>query len=415
MSRWRYRLVMLGVLLGLHALLGAFPQIMANFGVGRSIVWFRDMHSMLAASDAVRDGLNPFLSNPYDLGGERHIYPDWRFALDWLGLSRADSFWLGWVLVGLFWLGVLAVLPLRSLRELGWTILICASPPFWLAINRANPDLLVFALLTLVVPFLLHRQKWVRLLAPCLVAVATGLKFFPILAGAVFLAPAVTRREDLQRWLVIAVLLGLLVWSLNDDVLRYLQADWIGRGLFTFGSASIPLHHGWTAGSWLGAGRLVGAALLAWAVFRRPDAPAAGLGERELNFGVMGAVVLAGVYFLTVGYLYKIIFVVWLLPVLLALAREPGPWRGRARLALGCLAGLVWVEGLTCAALAVWPGFSDGPGRVVVRRLAATLSGGLAWGFIVPVTVWLGAQLRSYGQQWRQAAARSSPAAPVTP
>ena len=207
MKAGRLKWLLLAVLLGLHGLLGSFPQIMTSFGVGRSVVWFRDMHSMLAASDAVRDGLNPFIDNPYDLGGERHIYPDWWFALAWVGLNRADTFWLGWVVVCLFWLAVLAVVPLRTMREFGWTLLICASPPFWLAINRANPDLLVFALLTPVVPLLMHHNKWIRLLAPWPVALATGLKFFPALAGAVFLNPAPASRENRQKWLLIAALL----------------------------------------------------------------------------------------------------------------------------------------------------------------------------------------------------------------
>jgi hypothetical protein len=402
MKTWRFRLSLLAVLLALHGLLGGYPQIMAGFGVGRSLVWFRDMHSMLAASDYAREGHDPFLENPYDLGGERHIYPDWWFALGKVGLSRADSLWLGGLLVVLFWFAVFVVLPLRTARDFWWTILVCASPPFWLAVNRANPDLLVFALLTPVVPLLLQDRKWLRLLAPVLVALATGLKFFPALAGAVFLAPAGDRRENWRRWTLLAVLLGLLAWSLTDDVHRYLQADWLGRGLFTFGAVVIPLHYGWDAGVWLKVGRLVGVVLVGWAVLRSPVESITPPAEREQRFGVMGAAVLAGIFFLTVGYLYKIIFVVWLLPVLLSLSAAAGPWQRQARVALVCLAGMVWMEGLACAALTLWPEMLDAPGRVMIRRLAATVSGGLAWGLIVPVTLYLGAQLRSYWQLWRQ-------------
>jgi hypothetical protein len=403
----RFSWLLLAVLLGLHGLLGAFPQIMTGMGVGRSGIWFRDTHSMLAASDAAGEGLDPFVNNPHDLGKERHIYPDWWFALGWAGLTRADTFWLGWVVVGLFWLAVLAVVPLRAPRDLGWTLLICASPPFWLAVNRANPDLLVFALLTPVVPMLLQRNKWIRLLAPGPVALATGLKFFPVLAGAVFLQPAASRRENGLRWVIIAGLGLLLAWSLEDDVARYVTAGWLGRGLFTFGAAAAALHCGGDPDFWVNAGRLAGLLLVAWGVWRgasgekldpRP--------ERDERFHLMGTAVLAGLFFLTVGYLYKIIFVVWLLPGLLAGAGMPGVPGRRARWALGCLAGLVWIEGLGCAVLSSWPHLADAPTQVMIRRTAATLSGLLAWGFLAPLAVGFGVRLRVYWQQWRESTAR---------
>lgn len=402
MKAGRFKWLLIAVLLGGHGLLGFFPQIMKDFGVGQAVVWFRDTHSMLAASDSARAGLNPFVNNPYDIGGERHIYPDWWFALGWMGLTRADSFWLGWVVVGLFWLAVLAVVPLRSAWDLGWTLLVCASPPFWLAVNRANPDLLVFAILTPVVPWLLHRDKWVRLLAPGPVALATGLKFFPALAGVVFLYPAVTRREDWQRWLIIAALLLLLAWSLTDDVQRYLESGWLAHGLFTFGAAAIPMHYGWDPGICLNIGRLAGVALVALAALRPPSEAVSGVDgmEKERRYGVMGAAVLAGLFFLTVGYLYKIIFVVWLLPLLLTGLSQTGPVRVRARFSLACLVGLVWIEGLTCAVLSHWPGLSDTHGLAVFRQTAATISGLLAWGFIVPVVIYFGTELRFCWKRW---------------
>jgi hypothetical protein len=397
MNPWRFKLALVAALLGVYVSLAIFPGIMRSFGVGVSALWFRDTHSMLAASDSAREGRDPFVDNVHDVAGERHIYPDWWFVLGRLGLSRADSFWLGGLVVGLFWLAVLAVLRLRSRRDVVWTLLICASPPFWLAVNRANPDLLVFALLTPVVPWLLHRRGWIRMLAPGPVALAAGLKFFPVLAGAVFLYPAATRREEQMRWWLIAGLGLLLAWSLADDVQRYLEAGWLARGLFTFGAASVPLHFGGDPEVWLNLGRLAGAALLGWAVLRWPgtNPAAANDWERTRRYGLMGAAVLAGSFFLTTGYLYKVIFVVWLLPLLLAGPDLGGTVRAGTRFCLFCLVGMLWGEGLVCAVISQWPGLADAHGLVVLRRTAAIISGLLAWGFIVPVVAWLGAEIRS--------------------
>lgn len=402
MKRGGPKLILLAALLGVYALLGCFPGIMKNFGVGVSIVWFRDTHSMLAASDSARAGLNPYADNPYDVAGEKHIYPDWWFVLGRIGLTRGDSFLVGGLLVGLFWLAVLLVSPLHSRREVGWTLLVCASPPFWLAVNRANPDLLVFAVLSLVVPLLLHRERGVRLLAPGPVALATGLKFFPILAGAALLAPAATRQENRQKWMIIVLLLLLLGWSLADDVQRYLAAGWVGRGLFTFGAAAIPLHYGGAADWALNLGRLAGIVLVGWAVVRSagPGPLPLPASERERRFAFMGAAVLAGGFFLTVGYLYKIVFAVWLLPALLAVSASAGPRQTGARFSLLCLAGLLWVEGLTCAVFSYWPALLDVSGQAVIRQAAAVLAGALAWGFLSPIIICFGAELRCYGKQW---------------
>ena len=170
------------------------------------------------------------------------------------------------------------------------------------------------------------------------------------------------------------------------------------------GAAVVPLHYGWDTDFWLNVGRLTGAALVAWTIFRRTGPPVArpdGM-EREWRFFVMGSAVLAGGFFLTVGYLYKVIFAVWLLPVLLPLAARPGPWRNEFRFSLGCLVGMVWVEGLICAALSLWPQLTDAAGRVFMHRTAAVISGVLAWGFILPVVFLFGAELRLRWQQWQK-------------
>ena len=390
-------MIVLAVLLALHGLLGAFPKIMTAFGVGPSLVWFRDLHSMLAASDSAAAGFDPSLENPYDLGAEKHIYTDWWYALSRFGLTRGDAFWLGGLVIALFWLAASFVLRIRSAHDVVWTLLLCASPPVWLAVNRANPDLLIFALLTPVVFLLSHRERWLRLLAPVPVALATGLKFFPALAGVVFLYPAASRREGWQRWTLIAVLTAFLAWSLEDDVQRYLAASWVGRGLFTFGAAAIPIHYGVNIGAAVALGRLLGVSLIAWFVWRQPAdaAPAENTPSRDRMFFLMGAAVLGGSFFLTVGYLYKIIFAVWLLPALLARSAQTGAGARAVRLSLVCLVGLVWIEGVMCAVISIWPAFAEAVGRVLLHRTAATIAGLLAWGFILPVIKTFAAELKS--------------------
>jgi hypothetical protein len=390
LKAWRFKLASIAVLLGLHLWLGGHPQIMQKFGVGMSVVWFRDTHSMLAASDSAAAGLDPFVDNPYDVAKERHIYPDWWYALGKLGLTRQDYFWLGAVLVALFWLTVLVLVPVRSWREAGWLLAVCASPPFWLVINRANPDLLIFILLTGAVWLLASPHHLVRLASPLPVALAVGLKFYPVLAGAIFLQSAGSRRENRLRWAILAVLGLVLVWSLADDVQRYLLAGWVARGSFSFGAAALPLHFGLGPEAGLWAGRVIGAGLILWGMGRAPAATRlpAPLSASERQFYLLGAAVLAGSFFLTVGYLYKIVFALWLLPACFARRGDAD-----ARQILLCLVGLVWVEGLACAAISLVPALA-GEG-VLIRRTAAVLAGALAWALIIPCVRHCGATLRA--------------------
>lgn len=392
MRTWRCKLAFVAALLGLHLLLGCFPQIMQRTGVGVSVVWFRDTHSMLAASDSAAAGFDPFVENPYDVAWERHIYPDWWYALARLGLTREDYFWLGALLVGLFWLTVVALLPLRSWREVAWSLAVCGSPPFWLAINRANADLLVFVLLTSAVWLLMSGRKLVRLAAPVPVALAIGLKFFPALGGVIFLGPGATRGENRQRWLIIGLLAVVLAWSLADDVQRFLQAGWFARGSFTFGAAAIPLNLGYGPEVAVNAVRLTGLGLILWGVCRPagrnalPDS----VGAAARQFCLLGVAVLAGSFFLTVGYLYKIIFVLWLFPAYWEWRAQAGPG---ARTILLCLVGLVWVEGLACAAISTMPALAgDG---ILIRRTAAMIAGLLAWGLVAPLAWWFGTGVRA--------------------
>jgi hypothetical protein len=157
------------------------------------------------------------------------------------------------------------------------------------------------------------------------------------------------------------------------------------------------MHFGLNIEAVISLGRLLGAGLLFWFVWRRPaDAVRAeSTTARDRMFFLMGAAVLGGSFFLTVGYLYKIIFAVWLLPVLLARSAQSDAGARTARLGLFCLVGLVWIEALVCAVISFWPAVAGPEGRVLLHRTAATMAGLLAWGFILPVMAIFAAELRA--------------------
>jgi hypothetical protein len=397
-SASRYRLIFLAVLMAVYGGLAIWPDIMTVFGVGKLDIWFRDTHAMLAASDSAQAGYDLFVKNPYDLSHERHIYSDWWYLLGRMGLDRDDYLWVGFGVVLAFWLAVVAVLPLHTRRDLWWSLALCLSPPFWLAVNRANPDLLVFALLTLTVSLLMHHRLGMRLLSPWPVALVTGLKYFPILGGIILLRPSGSRRENWLRAGVILVLGGLLVWSLWDDVQNYLDVSWVARGQFIFGAMATPANYGWVMDSWLMLGRVTGIGLVVICVVLPSTIRPVDIREVEMSrlYALMGAALLAGNFFLTIGYFYKVVFAVWLLPACFDLQQQQDPLAKQAKWFLGALIAMVWLEPIMRASDVFWADAVEQSGLVAVRRGTAVMANVLGWVAMVPAVRIMGGYLRQF-------------------
>ena len=398
-SSRQYRLLFVAVLVALHGLIGWFPEILHIFGVAKLGLWFRDSYAMLAASDSAQAGFNPFVFNPFDLIGERHIYSDWWYLLGDFGLNRSHYLWVGGAVVVAFWTAVVLVLPFRSRREFWWSLAICGSPPFWLAVNRANPDILLFAILTMTVPLLMHRRLWVRLLSPLPVALAIGLKYFPIVAGIVLLTPGRDKRENILRAIVIAVLGIFLTWSLWDAVKNYLDVSWIARGQFIFGASAIPRNFSMDMDIWLWVGRATGLLVVVLALSRFGGESNATVESKTIQndrlYALMGTAVVAGNFFLTIGFLYKVIFAVWVLPQCLRLSGLNEPWSRSSRWALWGMVALVWMEGLGCVSSFQWLPWVGPEAEAPVRRAISTLAGLLAWGMMVPLVMMFGHNLKA--------------------
>lgn len=397
LGSWRYRGLFITVILGLHGLFAFMPQLLEAFGVAKLDLWFRDTYAMLAASDSAHAGFDPFVENPYDLIQERHIYSDWWYALGKLGLDRSDHIGVGLAVVVLFWLAVLAVLPLRTARELGWSLALCASPPIWLAVNRANPDLLVFAIMTLSMPMLLSAKWVVRVMAAVPLAFATGLKFFPLLGGIVLLCPAKTRRENLVKTTIVVSLLGLLAWSLQESLGNYLRVSWLARGQFTFGAAAAPLKLGLEETFWVWSGRIIGLGLVIWTMVR-PSITAklnATTERKDRLFALMGVAVVAGNFFLTIGFLYKLLFAIWVLPECLRLMETKSAFTSPAKVTLVCLVILAWLVPISCVCSPWWLEWFGHSAEAPIRRGVSIVADLFAWGAILPMVFIFGGSLRA--------------------
>ena len=334
---------------GTYAVLWRWPEIFGAWGIRLPLGhWFVDTFALLAASDAFAQGLNPYESNPLDLLKQPHWYSDWWFRLQALGLTRVDAPWLGFGLVLVFLLAALLVLRPESCAEmlLGWLAL--CSPALALGVNRANFDLFIFAALALAAWLLLRSPRGVRLAVPPLIAFLVGLKFFPLAAAAALPFAPAARREKWEMLAFMAGLAGLVLWGIHDDILRLAAVMNNPIQLYTFGARQIIPDdtHGRLATL---AAVGVGLGLIAFWWRRAPELPAGLDHQKVVLFGI-GAATITGCFFVGVGFNYRLVFGLLLLPLLWTLHREAPAGLTRS-LALGALVGLpllLWLDGFVC-------------------------------------------------------------------
>jgi hypothetical protein len=317
--------------------------------------WFLDSYAILAANDAVVAGLDPYESIPFDLLKRRHAYSTWWLHLHRLGLTRADNFLFGGACVLAFLVVALAGMRPRTRGEAVFLAALTLSPPVLLAVNRANNDLVLFALLggTLLLLRRINPPWRTTVLAAALV-VATGLKFYPAAAiAAIALLDASTRRGLRVAGVALAAA-GIVLWSERASVARggFVFPD----SVYRFGSPVIWSGLGLTRGTIL----ILSACLLglaAWLLTRlrltrglREESQAM---EADRWQFTLGGLLLLGCFVAGTSFAYRWVFALWLAPWLWRRAVE-GPRRGVAGFALVALCISLWQDGLFCTVIHLW-------------------------------------------------------------
>src|SRR5262245_26863360 len=116
LSPGRIQALFIGAALTWFVLPMIWPGLLRTLG-HQHFVPFLDLQAILASNDAATAGLDPYAANPFDLLGRPHVYSHWWLHLRDLGLTRADTFVLGLVLVVGFAATALGALAPRSGRE----------------------------------------------------------------------------------------------------------------------------------------------------------------------------------------------------------------------------------------------------------------------------------------------------------
>jgi len=341
-------LVLAGVTLAGWMVAVLHPGILTRLGIGATEMWFLDTHAVLAACDAHAVGLPPDASNPLDVYGRPHSYSDWWFVLGSLGLGRDHNFMLGLSWVALFLFSALWALRPRNWPQAAVGVALLLSPPVLLAVQRGNNDLVVFFLLAVAGGVMRAKGWWRLVVAGLSIGLATGLKFYPAAASALFLVlPG--RRERIVATLVGGAVAALVLASVWSSVSRGFFA--IPLDVHKVGAAVLLTDMGLVSPVWklvaavlvLGAG--LGVARSGWFAWRSPDGEADQAGRAWFT---LAAAVTVGCFLVGIGHAYRWIILL-LIPAWL-FASTASTLRGRrGRLLVWILLfAVLWGDGLFC-------------------------------------------------------------------
>ena len=345
-----------------------FPVVWAATGIGEADKPFLDLQSLLAAGEYARAGHDPYLHNPGDPYNRPLVYTEWWLAGDALGLTLADTRWLGTLLIGLTLLSAVLLTRPASARETAGLVLCLVSPALLMAAARANNDLVVFVLMCGALGCLrAGRPPW-RALGIVLLAVAAVLKYFP-LAAVLLLLEARTRRE-LLGWGLLYGLVLVLAWpSLEPGLHAAARSQPAPEWLYAFGAPVLfrDFHLAAPAG-WFAVFFFLAAGASRLAVQPPPAGPPAAVSGDEREF-ICGAVMVVGCFVHGSSYAYKLVFALWLLPWLW---RAPPTDRLRRIIYLLLLA-VLWLEGTMAVVINLSVTFSAWTAATGQRVLLATL------------------------------------------
>jgi hypothetical protein len=365
-----------------------YRHILQNAGIPVFPFPFLDLSGNLAAWECARLGVDVVVADPCDVMQRGYNYAPFWMTIAFIPLGPGDAGPAGWVLDAVFLASLALLPPPRRAFDLAVTIAATLSCMTVYAVERANPDILIF-LLALAAGTLALRGGIARASAYLLILLAAMIKYYPITLLLL------TARERFYRFLAInaAMLaaIAVLVWWYFAPMARGLPLIAAGPydDPYMFAAKHLPLALAAFAEARLGpalphaglvvafyALLLLGAAIICHWLLRKPGwrRALAKLAPVEAMFLTIGCTLIAGCFFAGQSIEYRGIFLLFALPGLLAVARDDVDL-GAARLAR-------WTA-LPILAL-MWKSF----GRVVLTSALHAAGVSAAGGAVVMGAYW---------------------------
>lgn len=307
-----------------------------------------DTRIVTGAAESWAAGYDPLRENPFDPFERPLNYPRAWHLLGALGVREAHANVLGAIFVALFAAGLLLAFERVDLRTGVLLLLFVISPAVLLGVERGNNDLVVFFLLALALA--LGRRRPLAGFVPILLAAV--LKIYPVFALSYGLRERSSRG---LRALGASVALFAIYCFVTADDLRAIRLVTEHAYVLSYGVDTTELFLSEMVGLDLpGLGRALlfvalGIAALAWLVARgRPALSTAPTGE--LDAFRIGASVFCGTFVLASNWDYRLMFLYFVVPQLLAwseAAESPRDVRLASWVSLFLVFIVVWRTGST--------------------------------------------------------------------
>jgi len=223
--------------------IGAYLFILSSYTLWSSVgiphlkAVFADTQAILAASDAYRDGYNPYIEHPYDPLGRLHVYPRPWLWLGYVGLTLQHSRYAAILLIVCFLLLSIVILRPANIYEVLISAMLLLSPAVMLGVERGKNDLIIFVSPAFALFLLNHNIRALKRISFNFLFLAAILKIYPI---ASFLILPQIIKDNKKFWtftLVSTCIIGAYaLFSLRD--MQHLK-DVLPKphGRFAFGSA----------------------------------------------------------------------------------------------------------------------------------------------------------------------------------
>ena len=345
-NRWSILLV-----LSITAYLFIFStyKLWSSVGIPHLKAPFADMQAVLSASDAYREGYNPYIENPYDPLGREHVYPRPWLWLGYTGITLDHSNLAATLLIAIFFLLCVRILRPENGNEFLFSAMLLLSPAVMLGVNRGNNDLIIFILLSHAVFFLNNKIRALDLIAYFFLFLASVLKFYPIASFLIFVRIIKDFKKFWIFTLFSTVFFGAYaLFSLSD--FQYL-ANVVPKphGRFTFGAAILFewLLNKWPVNATYVYLMIVAIFFLAFLLSSKTGLAEAREDSIKLIFFLIGSLNLFFCFFMNTNYDYRCIFFIMILPWLferLKCAITPVSTKRYIKILLLLLPVVVWNE-----------------------------------------------------------------------
>ena len=200
---------------------------------------FLDWHGVLASSDCHDLNYNVYTMNPCDAFDRLFTYGNLWFDIRLFGLTRADTTWSAICLVSFFVLISAYLLDPKSYSEYAISVSLLISPAFFLGLERANSDLLLFLIIVSGVYLVAKENRISQSGAFAIFYVATLLKVYPLVLVALSVFSGKSINQSVIIVLVFTLALFLYVFG-NFQEFQYVM-----------GALPVPLPGGVTFGGML--------------------------------------------------------------------------------------------------------------------------------------------------------------------